>query len=289
MEIEITGHSGCAIEIANENEGLFIIKSTNDPGYVYRLKNQAMKQKAFEAQKSSSIKAPRIFDVYSDNTCCKIKMEYIYSLNSVAFIENSGFEQINNFLDNIIDFVKSEITHSELKQMDNDLLADKYSDVKEKILANRSLDGDTDIRSWLPTLDRIFKTNLSFEIPVGTCHGDLTFSNILFSGNSYYLIDFLDSFVETPLLDIVKLRQDTAFNWSGLMYTGTYDQVRHGIVLSFMDKKIHESFSAYQWYRDAYGIFQLLNFLRVLQYAHEQRVVDFLKNAISHLMVHYDQ
>lgn len=28
------------------------------------------------------------------------------------------------------------------------------------------------------------------KIPVGHCHGDLTFSNILFNGNNYYLIDF---------------------------------------------------------------------------------------------------
>ena len=60
---------------------------------------------------------------------------------------------------------------------------------------------------------RVFDALSDMLIPVGTCHGDLTFSNILFNGNNYYLIDFLDSFIESPLLDIVKLRQDTA--WCG--------------------------------------------------------------------------
>ncbi len=63
-------------------------------------------------------------------------------------------------------------------------------------------------------------------MPVGICHGDLTFSNMLFNGNNYYLIDFLDSFVESPLLDIVKLRQDSAYLWSQLMYIHDYDKIR---------------------------------------------------------------
>jgi hypothetical protein len=289
MEIEIAGHSGCIIEIANGDEGLFIVKSTNDPAYAGRLKNQAMKQKAFQPQKNSNIKAPRILQVHSDDTCCKIKMEYVYSLNSIAFIENSGFAQINNFLENIIEYVTSEISLSELKNMDDTIVINKYRDVKSKIMANRALADDNVIRSWFPLLDEIFTRNISFQIPVGVCHGDLTFSNILFSGNSFYLIDFLDSFIETPLLDIVKLRQDTAFNWSGLMYSGKYDQVRHAIVLKFMDQKIDTSFSGYQWYRDAYGVFQLLNFLRVLQYAREPRIVVFLKNAVAHLLEDYDE
>ena len=36
-------------------------------------------------------------------------------------------------------------------------------------------------------------------IPVGVCHGDLTFSNILMKDNKIILIDFLDSYLETPL------------------------------------------------------------------------------------------
>ena len=287
MEIEIPGHSGCIIEILHEDGGLSIVKSTSDSAYAERLRRQAEKQMAFQPPKNGNIRAPRILDLYADETCCKVRMEYVYSLNSIAFIENSGFEQVNNFLKNIIEFVRSEIALSDLTEVDAEALAAKYSDVRNRILTNRDLAGDADIQSWLPTLDGIFGRDQSFEIPVGICHGDLTFSNILFSGNNYYLIDFLDSFVETPLVDIVKLRQDTAFNWSGLMYSGTYDKVRHEIVLKFMDEKIVESFSGYQWYRDAYGIFQLMNFLRVLQYAHERRVIDFLKNAVVNLMEVY--
>lgn len=288
MEIEIAGHSGCVIEISNEQDGLFVLKSTHDPVYIDRLKNQAMKQKAFDPPANSNIKAPRVLHVYTDAMCCKIRMEYVYSLHSIAFIENSGLEQIDNFLSNLIDFVGSEIAQSKLKTIDDHILVGKYHAVKDNLLNNKNFSGDSVIRSWFPLLDRIFAANLSIPIPIGRCHGDLTFSNILFSRNSFYLIDFLDSFIETPLLDIVKLRQDTAFNWSGLMYNGTYDQVRHDIVLKFMDRKIVEFFSKYSWYRDSYDIFQLMNFLRILQYAHEPRIVDYLKTTITGLLKNYD-
>ena len=122
-------------------------------------------------------------------------------------------------------------------------------------------------------------------IPVGLCHGDLTFSNILFNGNNYYLIDFLDSFVETPLQDIVKIRQDTAYRWSQLMYTKRYDAVRLHIVMEKIDREIDAYFSnKYQWYREYYQVMQLMNILRILPYAHEQRVIDYLKATLLDIL-----
>ena len=37
MEIEVKGHSGCAIEIIKENDDLCILKSTDDKKYFSRL------------------------------------------------------------------------------------------------------------------------------------------------------------------------------------------------------------------------------------------------------------
>ena len=40
MEIEVKGHSGCAIEIIKENDDLCILKSTDDKKYFSRLVQQ---------------------------------------------------------------------------------------------------------------------------------------------------------------------------------------------------------------------------------------------------------
>ena len=122
------------------------------------------------------------------------------------------------------------------------------------------------------------------EIPFGKCHGDLTFSNILFNGNNYYLIDFLDSFIESPLLDIVKIRQDSQFEWSRLMYEGEVDLVRLSIISRKIDKEIAAYYSQYEWYRKYYHVFQLMNFLRILQYAKKEKVILYLKNVIKSML-----
>ena len=51
--------------------------------------------------------------------------------------------------------------------------------------------------------------------PAGDCHGDLTLSNIILShSKGLLLIDFLNSFLESPLQDVAKIRQDLVYGWS---------------------------------------------------------------------------
>ena len=85
------------------------------------------------------------------------------------------------------------------------------------------------------------------------------------------------------MLDIVKIRQDSAFLWSQLMFSGQYDAIRLQIVANKIDKEIVNYASQYEWYQ-YYPIFQLMNFLRVLQYAHEEKVINYLKRIINQLL-----
>lgn len=52
-------------------------------------------------------------------------------------------------------------------------------------------------------------------LPVGACHGDLTLSNVILDPVSgITLIDFLDTYLESPLQDVAKLKQDFVYGWS---------------------------------------------------------------------------
>ena len=44
--------------------------------------------------------------------------------------------------------------------------------------------------------------------------------------------------------------------------------------------------SQYEWFRH-YKLFQLMNFLRILQYAKEPKVVDYLKNVLNQLLYEF--
>ena len=274
MEIEIKGHSGCEIDVVNENGTLVLHKSTNDSGYFNRLVNQIIKQDDFVKTNQSDLKAPKVFGIKKEPNKITATMEYIYSQSFVDFFEYSGVDKIDSFVNSIITFIESELDNSTMTMIDNSIVKNKYGDVKSKIDENISY-RKGEISLLLNKADVFFKREY-YEIPIGLCHGDFTFSNILFSGGIYYAIDFLDSFIESPLIDIVKIRQDSKYGWSYLMYNDRYDESRSYITLKYIDDKIDNYFSKYKFYCEYYKSFQILNILRILQYAKRNDVIDYL-------------
>ena len=99
-----------------------------------------------------------------------------------------------------------------------------------------------------------------------------------------YLIDFLDSFIETPLFDIIKIRQDTCFNWTINMCDFPFDKNKTILTFNFIDDKINKYFNKYDWYVKTYKYFQILNILRIIQYCKNNKIRDML---ISYLEILY--
>ena len=161
----------------------------------------------------------------------------------------------------------------------------KFSEVNTKIDTNSLIKNNVSLKYLLEQCQTIFDKMQDIEIPVGLCHGDLTFSNILFNGNNYYLIDFLDSFIETPLQDIVKIRQDTQYRWSQQMYQKPFDAIRLKIICDKMDLEINSYFyHKYEWYRQNYHIIQLMNIVRILPYVNDTRIVEYLTDIIRDIL-----
>lgn len=287
--IEVKGHSGCDIRVSREGNRLFIYKSTTDPKYFKRLVLQAEKQQKASLPKMQFIRIPEIHSILETENEVVVKMDYVYSRNFVEFFEKAGFEQVNYLIEALIMYLETEIEDSSIFDVPKSIISDKFLDVKSKTLNNKFILSEgfyDEIEEILAKSEHVFNSLPSrLSIPVGVCHGDLTFSNILFNGNNYYLIDFLDSFIESPLLDIVKLRQDTAWQWSRLMYSGSCDDIRLKIALGKIDDELHRHFEEkYDWYRTYYHPMQLMNFLRILQYAHERPVLLFLLSTLRQLL-----
>ena len=282
VKIEVKGHSGCPIEVVREGKDLFIYKSSTDLKYLDRLVLQAEKQRAASIPELQHIRVPAIHAIERTDEMVRIKMDYVYSRNFVEFFEQAGFEQVKYLTDALIKYLEYEIKNSPLTTVNRETVTIKFEDVKKKTLGNKYLSGDKEIEDIIKKSQVVFDSLPDMTIPVGLCHGDLTFSNILFNGNNYYLIDFLDSFIESPLLDIVKLRQDTAWLWSQLMYVHPCDTIRLRIAFGKIDKEIDKYFTLkYDWYSKYYRPLQLMNFLRILQYAHDPKVINYLKQTIN--------
>ena len=286
MKLEVKGHSGCQIDVVREDGKLYIYKSTFDKGYLDRLCLQGNKQQDAAKIRLQHIRVPQIYEIHRGDESVSIKMEYVYSKNFVGYFEYAGFEQISYFINALCLFLEYEVANSSMQVVSADILRQKFADVKTKTINNEVLKADVEVLDILERSSVYFDKVEDMILPVGKCHGDLTFSNILFNGNNYYLIDFLDSFVESPLLDIVKIRQDSAYLWSQLMFTGNCDSIRLKIVADKIDKEIVQFASQYEWFRH-YKLFQLMNFLRILQYAKEPKVIDYLKNVLNQLLYEF--
>lgn len=259
-----------------------MVKSSHDPKYLDRLAHQAEKQLEASLPEYQHIRIPKVHNITRTDEMVSVKMDYVYSRNFVEFFEQAGFEQVGYLIDALKMYLEKEIEQSPLTTVSRAVIMEKFEDVRKRALGLRHLHADAEIRKILEQSEEIFKRLPDMTMPVGMCHGDLTFSNILFNGNNYYLIDFLDSFIESPLLDIVKLRQDTAWLWSPLMYVNPCDTIRLNIAFGKIDGEIDSYFSErYEWYNSYYKPLQLMNFLRILQYAREPAVIDYLKRAIN--------
>ena len=287
MEIEVKGHSGCNIDIVREDNDLYIYKSSHDKKYLSRLVLQVEKQRKASIEEYQHVRIPQILSVEQDEEHVSVKMEYVYSRNFIEYFETAGFEQIRYFINALISFVERELKKSLVQSVPTSITMEKFMDVEKKISSNSLIKDDPSIKKLIQKakgrIENLCKQT-AIEIPIGICHGDLTFSNILFNGNNYYLIDFLDSFIESPLMDIVKIRQDSHHLWSQLMYVKPYDKLRLKIICEKIDYEIDKHFSQYEWYQKYYKDYQLLNMLRILQYAKDPKVVNYLKTEISRIL-----
>lgn len=285
MNIDIKGHSGCNIDIIESDDGhLYVRKSSKDKKYLNRLSLQCQKQYT-DCCLSNTIKTPQIYDKQLNEEECYFVMDYIYAKNFIDYFESASLSDIDHFIDSFTKYIDKELSFCEIKKISKSIFIDKFKSVKENCKKNALLNNDR-VTKVLKNCEDIFYNKIDNEltIPVGQCHGDLTFSNILFTSNNYYFIDYLDSFIETPIQDIVKLRQDTKYFWSTLMYSKKYDVIRLNMIFDYIDTNIHHYYQSYNLYKDNYDTLQLMNILRILPYVKETKVLYFVLNILESLI-----
>lgn len=264
---QLSGHSGCRLTLYQEQDRIFLRKDAGTVSYNKRLKRQYLKQRFFSM---SGIKTPSIFKRgYNEAGVFFFDMEYINGIALAEYMKSIKIKEIVDLV-NLL-FRSLSINQGIYFPKANIIFTQKINALSEK------LDMHT------PVVCEAVKLLKNFDfshIPHSKCLGDLTLENILISPNGVYVIDLLDSFYDSWLIDIAKLLQDLEIGWS---YRGQARDFALNLRLSTAREALFDNLKALPGANYIPAIYHilLLNLLRIYPYATSTATVSFLNQATS--------
>jgi serine/threonine protein kinase len=266
---DLKGFSGCKLKIySSKKDDFFVRKISGSTDYNERLKKQMQKQIIFYQNFScDNIKTPKVLNSGYLDGLFFFDMEYINGVTLIEHILSSspnGLKEISSVIIKILSFFENTETNDVIEASLRIKL--KLDDIESKIKKN------------LKEINDLRNEFVEFSVKKSFCHGDLTFENILYDkhSNSYYLIDFLDSFIENYFFDLVKLFQDLDGKWY-LFRNPKIDRELMDIKMFFIREFIWEKYVLNKNYAPFHQSLLKLNFLRILPYTNENQFPEVLK------------
>jgi hypothetical protein len=282
--IKIHGNSGCSVSLKSEQGRVVVEKTCSDSTYLHRLRLQIDKQRiAQESNPLPFIKIPIILSEKTNENIYTATMEHLIFPDCMDFFSIASKQAIDQMVHLLIQYVEHNIQMSHSESLPSSLFIGKLEEVEANL-------GKTSFKSrYKKLINNAIKSLHSkqkMSIPIGPCHGDLTFSNIMIANDQKSLgfIDFLDSYLDSPLIDIAKLRQDSQFFWSYLM-TESIDKTRFLQIMKYIDKQIENRFKKEKWYKEELRLIQAINLLRIAPYAKKESVHRFIINGLNLLRI----
>lgn len=201
--IDLGGHSGCKILLCEtENNKVFVRKISSDNDYNKRLKIQAEKQATYT---NPNIKVPKVLDTgYTEDGLYYFDMEYVQGITMAEYIKTIEIGKVRSICESIVTNIVCIDKNS--VDVDECVFLNKIADLKDKLKSkNNPVINEAVSMLQEHSWGRFIRTQ---------CHGDLTLENIIVKDNQLYLIDFLDSFYDSWIMDISTIMQDVQTMWS---------------------------------------------------------------------------
>jgi len=188
-----------------------------------------------------------------DESSGSYQMPYIYGMDILSYCTLRGPTDIQCLINHIIDTVISHCqNHSQ--------------PIKQNIL--NKLDGlQPKTNLSLKWIQDIVVKEPEIYIPVGLCHGDMTAVNMIIDNDSpkVTFIDSTLSYIESPLMDIIKFRQDTHFGWLFNQYMGPdVDVTKCKLAIIYIDQLVDYRIKQYNLMGyQYYPLLQAINLARI--------------------------
>ncbi len=270
---KLKGYSGCPLYILNAQGRLIVRKISASRDYNARLKKQCLKQAEFFKDKEG-ITAPNIFsEGYTKHELYYFDMEYIKGQTFSNYLQTCSIDDFLGRLKLLVNWSMLSKTDLTNKGEVRDIFLNKIDQLKSK---NTNLKGS----------EKIFKfmNQVPWErVPRSVCHGDLTIQNILIYQDKIYLLDFLDSFYDSWMIDIAKLLQDLDLGWTFRYEDLSMEtKLKMRIGTQYIIDTLN-SLACEGAYRLVYSLL-LLNILRITPYCKDNLTYDWIERSCDYLL-----
>ncbi len=267
---EFTGHSGCKLNLYQKNNLFFLRKDAGTKAYNNRLKRQYIKQKLFKIDK---IKTPSVLGYGYDNGVFYFDMEFINGITMDKYMNQIKIKEIVDLIGVLFDSFKMNQSH---------IMQTTQSLFQRKIDSLSYLG-----RSGNPIRNAALLKLKKFDfqsVPISPCCGDLTLENIILSSSGIYVIDLLDSFCNSWMVDMAKLLQDIDLGWSYRFQKRDYNlNLRLATAKQALLDNLYSMENGFQNVVTIYHIL-LLNILRIYPYTNDEATLKFLDEACRQVL-----
>lgn len=284
-EINLNGHSNYKLSTYTFDDNVYVRKTCTTIKESDRLKAQRDKQTDFLSFIRSDEVLQCIFDVpkivgestYDDKF--SFYMEYRSGLNIIEYISRTGRSHYIKLFQDIFRLIEKETNKCKDGVIETTLIKNKLEDITSRV-------SDAEIKKYIQTFSKkISKKKIS--IPIGFCHGDLTFSNMILS-DKILLIDFLDDFINSPIQDICKLLQSVNLQWELLISKSKdLDILKLNIAYKFLRNElkmgINRFLKKHKINNDVLLILYTLTILRITPYVKSDKIMNAIKIELKRL------
>lgn len=209
LDLNKHAHSHDTLQIVQRDYRYCVCKTFRTD--LVRVQQSVDKQRKFQSLYTGTVRLSSAevlnFEVYSDRA--ELLMPYVEGITGYMFPVYAT-RSVAHMLSSSI----STLLYNELNQSYEELIKTKI--FIEKLEAVFSATQDSQLKQIINNCHKVLiSLPDEFSFPIGPCHGDLTLSNIILDPLSgITLIDFLETYLETPLQDVAKLKQDFIYGWS---------------------------------------------------------------------------
>ena len=168
---------------------------------------------------------------------------------------------------------------SEIREVNSDVFLSKILQVIEVTTHNELREPLLRVSD---TIGLILSDSEKISIPIGPCHGDLTLSNVIWNPSSgLVLIDFLSTFLESPLQDLAKISQELEFGWSFRRLDQNL-QIKSKLFCNFA----YPSYAKYlqTLFPDAAYLFKILCLARIAPYINDEVSAKWLIRSLNNVI-----